>query len=328
MLTNFCTLFDSNYLSRGLAMYESLRRHCRDFHLYIFAFDDRCFSVLNKLNLEKTTVIGLKDFLDEALLKIQPSRTATEFCWTATSATVLFAINKYNLDICTYLDADVYFFASPEILLNEIRDNSVILSPHRYSKDYDRSATNGIYCVQFITFKNDERGLRALNWWKDACYEWCYARAEEGKFGDQKYLDSMIKEFSGIHELCHLGGGVAPWNVQRYHIFKKDSVLTGHEIQTGREFDVIFYHFQNLRFLDNERLDLCIYKLRKEVKELIYRPYLKDLEEAKRKIGIMDDTFDPHGRMMMTKLWKMPFRYIKGKARGDYNIYKKKYFLQ
>lgn len=309
-------------------MYESLRRHCRDFRLYIFAFDDRCFSVLNKLSLEKATVIGLKDFLDEALLKIKSTRSDTEFCWTATPQTIIFAIKKYNLDICTYLDADIYFFSSPEILLDEIGDNSVILSPHRYSKDYDRSATNGIYCVQFITFKNDERGLRALNWWKDACYEWCYARAEEGRFGDQKYLDTMIKEFSGIHQLRHLGGGVAPWNVQQYRIFKKERALIGQEIQTGREFDVIFYHFQNLRFLDNERLDLCIYKLRKEVKDLIYRPYIKDLEEAKRKIGIIDDTFDPHGRRIKTRLWKRPFRYIKGKARGDYNIYKETHFSQ
>ena len=47
----FCTLFDSNYLTRGLAMYESLAKHCDDFHLFIFSFDDKCLEVLKKLKL-------------------------------------------------------------------------------------------------------------------------------------------------------------------------------------------------------------------------------------------------------------------------------------
>ena len=45
---NYCTLFDSFYLTRGLAMYESLKRQTGNFHLYIFAFDDDTYSFLKK----------------------------------------------------------------------------------------------------------------------------------------------------------------------------------------------------------------------------------------------------------------------------------------
>ena len=59
---NYCTLFDSNYLTRGLAMYESLKRYSNNFHLYIFAFDDGSYKLLKKLGLEYVTIISLKDF--------------------------------------------------------------------------------------------------------------------------------------------------------------------------------------------------------------------------------------------------------------------------
>lgn len=68
MLT-FCTLFDSVYLSRGMAMYESLRRCCSDFHLYIFSFDDVCFDFFCQQGFDNITAIPLSEFEDEQLLK-------------------------------------------------------------------------------------------------------------------------------------------------------------------------------------------------------------------------------------------------------------------
>ena len=61
-MINFCTLYDSNYSARGLAMYESLVRHCPSFHLYIFAFDDILASTLKKMSLKDVTVITLSEF--------------------------------------------------------------------------------------------------------------------------------------------------------------------------------------------------------------------------------------------------------------------------
>ena len=46
---NFCTLFDSFYLTRGITMYKSLEKTGIDFHLYIFAFDDASLKILKQL---------------------------------------------------------------------------------------------------------------------------------------------------------------------------------------------------------------------------------------------------------------------------------------
>lgn len=244
-MNNFCTLFDSNYLLRGLAMYASLLQHCPDAHLYIFAFDQPVLEKLQKLNLKSVTVISLKEFESPELLAVKPTRTASEYCWTCGSSTVLYCIEKFNLPACTYLDADLLFFSNPQVLIDEMGKNSVSLSLHRFVPAHDKSYMSGKYCVQFMTFKNDENGMKALRWWRDACIDWCYARLEDGKFGDQKYLDDWTERFLGIHVINNLGAGVAPWNIDRYTLSWGKGKLFATENETSKNFAVVFFHYHH-----------------------------------------------------------------------------------
>jgi hypothetical protein len=300
MTNSFCTLFDSNYLSRGLAMYESLKKHLKDFHLYIFPFDDKCFEVLKKINLDNITLISLKEFENEELLKIKSTRTKTEYCWTCTPSIIDYCISNFDLSICTYLDADLYFFSSPEILLNEMGNNSIIISPHRYTDKYDQTKASGKYCVQFVSFRNDKNGLTALEWWRQSCIDWCYARVEDNKFGDQKYLDDWTSKFEGVHELKHLGGGVAPWNVQQYNTFYKKNILFGKVRSTDEIFIIVFYHFHGLKYFQNDIISLGSYELRKNINKNIYDKYIDHLENIRIKIRKFDSTFCPHGKLETT----------------------------
>lgn len=323
----FCTLFDSKYLSRGLAMYESLKQHCPDFQLYIFPFDEKCFSVLQKMNLPNVTLISLKDFENEELLKAKSNRSQIEYCWTCSSSTILYVLEKYKTEHCTYIDSDLYFYSSPEVLVDEMKNDSALITEHRYTPKYDKSKISGKYCVQFITIKNDERGLRVLNWWRNACIDWCYNRSEDGKFGDQKYLDDWTKRFEGVHVLQHLGGGVALWNVQQYQLENKNQRLFGKEIKTGKEFPIIFYHFHYLRFYNNGLIDLGRYTFPDGLKDFFYLPYLSHLEKVKKQIQQIDHSFDPHGPVLPRRDWFTPFRYLLRKFQHTYNIYKKEELL-
>src|SRR4051812_5477100 len=148
MKLNFCTLFNSNYVTRGLLMYQSLQKNCKDFHLYIFAFDDTSFNFLKNANYPNVTPVSLKDFEDEELLKVKPTRSAAEYCWTCTPSTILYSIEKFKLDNCTYLDADLCFYSDPKVLIDEMGDKSVLITPHRYTSEYDQSGESGKYCVQ------------------------------------------------------------------------------------------------------------------------------------------------------------------------------------
>jgi hypothetical protein len=294
---HFCTYFNSSYLGRGLVLYHSLLKHCPSAHLYVIAFDDACFEYLEKLGLQSMTVIPLRDFEDEELLRVKPGRSTTEYCWTCTPSTVLYCLNTFDIESCTYMDADMCFYSDPSVLVAEMKTASVLITEHRYTKEYDQSATSGKYCVQFMTFLKDEAGLKALRWWRNACIEWCYARHEDGKFGDQKYLDDWTTRFEGIHVLQHPGGGLAPWNVNQYNFKKESGTLTGTERSSGKKFDVVFFHFHSLRFFDDDIVQICDtgYEISDEVIGLFYKPYVRDLGKVKREAIAEGARFDPNG---------------------------------
>lgn len=278
---NFCTLFDSNYFSRGITLYDSLEKSGIDFHLYIFAFDDACYNNLLRLNLKYSTIISLHDLEDEELLRVKPTRTKAEYCWTCTSTTVLYCINNYKLDNCTYVDADIYFYNSPKVLFEEIGSASIALTEHNYTKKYDQSKTSGKYCVQFVYFKNDQTSIEALTWWRDSCIDWCYSRLENGKFGDQKYLDDWTTRYKNVHVIENVGAGVALWNIQQFELINRsDNKLLLNFRKTGKEIDVIFYHFHGLKYLVKENyVEILPTKLSitKEMLNVIYIPYIKSL---------------------------------------------------
>ena len=282
-MLNFCTLFDSVYLSRGLAMYDSLKEHCQSFHLYIFAFDEECLRILKELSLEHVTVISLQEFEDEELLAVKLTRNRGEYCWTCTSSTILYVLKNYNVANCTYLDSDLYFYSSPQLLLDEMEaDESVLITPHNYTKEYDQSKTSGIYCVQFVTFKNDEQGLEVLNWWRNACLDWCYDRIEENRFGDQKYLDDWATRFKGVHVLQHLGGGVAPWNMQQYSFIQDKERIIGTVLTTGKQFELVFYHFHSLMYVRPYYFSpRPRYRRNDSTMKYIVNPYVKKIKQIR-----------------------------------------------
>lgn len=292
-MINFCTLFDSFYLTTGLTMYRSLEKSCDDFHLYIFAFDDKSCEILNKLKLQKATIISLKDFEDEKLLAIKPSRTKAEYCWTCTSSTILYVIEKYDVPSCTYLDADLYFYQDPKVLLDEMGDNSILLTEHRYPPKFNRTSSSGIYCVQFITFVNDKNGMEALRWWRDACIDWCYNRYEDGKFGDQKYLDDWKMRYKGVHVLQHLGGGLASWNVEQYKFMeRKGNRVLFFDKASNSKFEAVFYHFHHVRFFKNDIVDLGWRHPTMPVVNNLYAPYVIELQKNEEAVKQIDKDFN------------------------------------
>lgn len=290
-MREFCTLFNSHYLYKAIALYESLERVGSDFHLTAFCFDELAFDLLGALKLEKLTRVSLADLeaQDQELAAVKNDRTAVEYCWTATPALPLFVFGtRPEVDEVTYLDADLMFFSNPEPLVEEMADASVLITPHRFSPEYiEHLKKNGIYNVQFLTFRRDPRGMKCLRWWHDRCIGWCYQRLEDGKFGDQKYLDDWPTRFDGIHVLQHKGGGLAPWNISRYELSEADQgVLVDGE-------PLVFYHYHRLRLIEGGGYDWRPpgYLISNRERRLVYDPYMTALDCARRRVAEVNPSF-------------------------------------
>ena len=319
-MNHYCTLFDSNYLTRGLALHASLLDVGEEFTLYIFCFDDRAYRMLEALQLPHTVTVSMEEFETPALREVRPTRSRAEYCWTCTPHVIRHALETFSLDSVTYLDADLFFYQRPSILLEELRraDGSVLLTGHNYSPRYRKLLRAGKYCVQFMTFRSDERGREALSWWQERCLEWCYDRLEENRFGDQKYLDDWTERFPGVHVLEHPGGGIAPWNVQGYRISLHGDRPYAVDPERGIEFPVVFYHFHHLRFYDNGFMELGHYDLNKDVKRALYTPYVERLFECRLRVGLTDPSFDPNGPVAPAKGVVKALGRLQRRLKGNY----------
>ena len=296
-MINFCTLFDSNYLTRGLAMYESLLKTTSSFHLYVLAFDDHSLNYLRETAGPHLTIISLKAFEDEKLLSVKAGRSNAEYCWTCTPSIILYCLKRFNLTSCTYVDADMMFYHDPQILIDEADGSSIIITEHRYSREYDVSKTHGIYCVQFMYFKSNEEGLEALNWWRDQCIEWCFAYLDHGRFGDQKYLDDWTTRFTGVHVMQHPGGGIAPWNIQQYEFSANGNEIKLRKKNQSTWEALVFFHFHGLKFYSDQKVSYTgtMYEVDSHVNKLLYRPYVNRLESIQSRLHKEGVRFNSNG---------------------------------
>lgn len=245
--------------------------------------DDVTYQVLSEMELSQVHVIALAEFEkdDPLLLEAKQNRSLIEYYFTCTPSLPIYILDRApEVDIITYLDADMYFFSPIEPIYQILGVESVLIIGHRFSPALKNCEIFGIYNVGLLAFRRDSNGLACLRWWRDRCLEWCYDRVEDGKFADQKYLDDWPERFAGVTISHHKGIGLAPWNLANYNYFSKnEGILVD-------EYPLIVYHFHGLKRV-NQRLydtDISAYKARlpEVLRRDLYQPYIMELERIRQ----------------------------------------------
>jgi hypothetical protein len=277
----YCTYFDHNYLSRGLALYHSLQAHAPGSRLWVLCLSEACYAALVALDLPNIVPRRLAEFeaADPEVAATRPYRSLIEYYFTCSPAWKLYVLkNEPDAEWVTYLDSDLFFFASPEPIYAEMTDAVFGIIPHHFTKRLSDMRRFGIYNVGWVSVRNCEEGSAAVRWWRERCIEWCYDRVEGDRFADQRYLDRLPGLFPKVHVIQNLGADLAPWNFADLRMEWRDEAV----LVEGR-YPLLFFHFHGVKrvgryYFNSHRAFHAPFP--NLVRQRIYQPYIIALGSA------------------------------------------------
>ncbi len=282
-MLHFATIFDSNYLPQAESMIDSLMSNTLKSMVYIIALDEKVIEYY--YNRDGVICIPLNDLEDSfsELQALKKSRSYIEYIFTLSPFIPLYILNKYpEIDIITTLDADLYFFSDPTTLFQEMGEHSVMISPHRFGLNHAYLERYGKFNVSFQSFRNDNRAMICLNKWRNECITYVSDFLYEGKYAEQKYLNTWCEELEGVYVIKNKGACVAPWNIQNWAI-----ELVDKNIFYG-DSKLIFFHFHGFRINDENTIYSGLHHygldIRKHNYHIIYGHYLNAFLPFAKKI--------------------------------------------
>lgn len=286
----FCVILTKYRLYQGVALCRSLKYNMQaaDFKMFILCLDNETYEIFSLLNMENVNLVHVNKIEKEnpLLLTKKIQRGKNEYCWTLKPVFLQYIFDQFpKIDRVTYLDADLCFFSDPMTIFHDMPQSDVLLTKHDFPDKYSFVANeSGKYNSGFISFKRGGVSDECLQWWKEKCFDWCYNKAENGKFGDQKYLDEMSNIFRGVNDVKTPGVNIAPWNHSKYRFSIRDGKFY---INNDR---LIFYHFCGFRIISQNKIALTV-GFDKEYVSIIYDPYIHVLKEVISDIGKIRPNF-------------------------------------
>ncbi len=277
-MKHFCTSLDQGDLPGALALHRSLTTHAGEFELVILCMDAVVAGALQIRALPHTRLVPLAELTGAfpALAPARVDRTEAEFQLTCVPWLFRHLLPRIPAgELLTFLAGDLYFFSSPQPIYDEIGAASVALSPFRYAAAHAALARFGKFNNGWLALRHDATGLACAADWAEKCATWCFALLEPARYGNQKYLEAWPEKFPGTVALNHPGANLAPWNVANVHLM---AAAPG-PLVDGRP--LVFYHFHFLRHLVSQLYDPGLFRFgvtpTRELRELVYLPYLREL---------------------------------------------------
>ena len=186
-----------------------------------------------------------------------------------------------------YIDADMWLYQPMEVVWEELKTTSVLLTPHLAQplpddggfpneSEYLRCGTfNG----GFVAIHGNEAGDAMLDWWCNRMAKDCIVDVMGGVFVDQKWLNLVPGLFPAFKALRHPGYNAGHWSL---------SQLTIEKTSDGRfligDLPLVLFHFSN--FLPDDPYSFERQQSRVKLKEMpaltpLLESYWRELDQTK-----------------------------------------------
>ncbi len=292
------------------------------------ALSQECKRLLEILQLENVEAIDVADLEARypSLALCKKNRSLVEYYFTCTPSVISFVFDDNPLvNQVTYIDADMFFYNDPAIIFSEIGDASVAITPHRFAAEFLHNEKYGIYNVGLLSFRRDAVGLECLKEWQRNCIEWCYDRLEDGKFADQKYLDSWPVLYPNVVSIQHEGVNAGIWNIG-----EAQWSIVDNSVCINRK-PLVLFHFHGIKEVVSDVYDVSWkrYKISpsRVLVDVVYSPYFFAWARAARLVQpLLQMKVESNLRAEGNDKGKSRFRRLRHWMRAYWQVFLGRYF--
>lgn len=319
-MRHYCTISDSARLPRALALHQSLLANDGEFELTVLALDESAAASLCSRSRPKLTVLPLRELIARhpALAAARNDRTSLEFALTCKSWLLRHLLPAIPAgELLSLVEAEVYFFNPPHLAFAEIGTAPVAVIPHLFPAAMAQLENRGKFNAGWVTLRHDATGVACAQDWADRCAQWCFAGPTAGRHPEEMYMDLWPQQFAGTVILNHPGILVAPWNIA-------DRPISSGPAIDGRP--LVAFHFGDLEHLGlgvfDPGLSLRGVTLTRELRELVYHPYLDRLASAGNLTDRLDivppaDSADPRCGIVLAQLLEQSRRAARDRGASE-----------
>jgi hypothetical protein len=249
MNTLYFTLCSNNYLPFALTLGKSLKEFQAEARFVIGLVDQLDphidYSAWKEFDILACFDLGYPEF--ESMLA---RYNIIEFNTSVKPFYFEYLFAKYpEVDRIYYLDPDLCFYQSPQVMDEEWGEAEILLTPNLIyttpmpSTGELASLRHGMYNLGFIGLKRGTESFRLIQWWKERLKEHCRIDKCYGIFVDQKWMDLAPLFFDKIKSVKHSGWNMAWWNFSERKLLKTSNGYAVNQVDTP----LVFFHFSGFK---------------------------------------------------------------------------------